>query len=76
MNLEGACGAQWEGAALVNDDGSLTFRLDNPKCLVASCGWCIYDWSFEVSGVEATGAELPVSIIVDTCPGEQDPRSN
>ncbi len=74
VNFEGACGAQWRGSASVSADGSLALRLDNPQCLIASCGWCIYDWSFEVRGVGAA-SPLPVGISIDTCPGAQPLRT-
>jgi hypothetical protein len=70
VNFEGACGAQWSGSATVDANGSLALRLNNPGCMVASCGSCIYDWSFEVRGVGSASA-LPVSIGIDTCPGQQ-----
>jgi hypothetical protein len=70
VNFEGACGAQWSGSSTVDANGSLALRLENPGCRVASCGWCIYDWSFEVRGVGSSSA-LPVSITIDTCPGQQ-----
>jgi hypothetical protein len=74
VNFEGACGAQWRGSVSVDANGSLALRLDNPGCMVASCGWCIYDWSFEVRGVGSASA-LPVSIGIDTCPGQRAPET-
>lgn len=70
INFEEACGAQWKGDAKLDSNGALTLGLVNPKCLIASCGWCIYDWSFEVKGIPA-GENLPVTVNIDTCPGEQ-----
>jgi hypothetical protein len=71
INFEEACGAEWVGSANVASDGVLTLGLNNPQCLIASCGWCIYDWSFEVKGVNLA-RDLPVTVNIDTCPGEQD----
>jgi hypothetical protein len=71
INFEEACGAQWEGSARIASDGTLQLGLTNPKCTIAMCGWCIYDWSFEVKGVDL-GQDLPVTLGIDTCPGEQD----
>lgn len=73
LNFEGACGAQWKGQAK-DIDGGLELRLANPGCLLAACGSCIYDWSFEVKA--KSGADLPLSIVTDPCPGEQTPETN
>ena len=70
INFEEACGAKWEGKAQVDSNGALTLGLVNPRCLVAECGWCIYDWTFEVNGI-ATDHNLPVAENIDTCPGQQ-----
>lgn len=70
-NFEGACGAQWSGQAATGTDGELQLALVNPQCLIASCGWCIYDWSFEVEGLDVSKA-LSVGLGIDTCPGERD----
>ena len=70
INFEEACGAQWQGKAELDSSGALTLGLVNPQCLIASCGYCIYDWSFEVNGIPA-GENLPVTVNIDTCPGEQ-----
>ncbi|MBE7485891.1 MAG: hypothetical protein HS104_38705 [Polyangiaceae bacterium] len=72
LNFEGACGAEWKGQAK-EVDGGLELRLANPGCLLAACGVCIYDWSFEVKA--KGGADLPVNIVTDPCPGEQTPET-
>jgi len=69
-NFEGACGAQWAGKATIESDGALGLSLVNPQCLIASCGWCIYDWSFELEGVDMS-RPLSVGVGIDTCPGER-----
>lgn len=69
-NFHGACGAEWTGKAKIGEDGDLQLSLVNPECLIARCGWCIYDWSFEVVGLD-TSKPLPLSLGIDTCPGEQ-----
>jgi hypothetical protein len=66
VNFDGACGAQWQGQATV--DQMLSLRIYNPGCRIASCGTCMYDWSFDVSGVKPA-AEILLAITVDTCPG-------
>ncbi len=70
-NFEGPCGAEWTGEASLQDLGALALSLVNPDCLIASCGSCIYDWSFEVADFD-TSQPLPVSVGIDTCPGEQE----
>jgi len=73
LNFEGGCGAQWKGQA-TELDGGLELRLVNPGCMLAACGSCIYDWSFEVRA--KGGADLPISIVTDPCPGEQTPDTD
>lgn len=73
VNFEGACGAQWKGEASKTEAG-LELRATNPGCLLAACGWCIYDWTFDVQ--VDTGADVPLSIVTDPCPGEQTPETD
>jgi hypothetical protein len=70
-NFEAACGAEWTGRATVDPNTGLNLTVSNPECLIAKCGLCIYDWSFDVSGID-TNEALPVHLAVDTCPGKQD----
>ena len=61
-NVEGACGAGYQGRAFVDDGGkAITLSLTNPSGAVAACGWCLYDFAFEVRGV-AAGASLAVTV--------------
>ncbi len=71
INFEGACGAEWTGEAVSNAPGHLELKIVNPDCLIAACGWCIYDWSIEAFGIEPD-LDLDLDITIDTCPGEQD----
>lgn len=68
INFEGACGAEWQGQATVDSTG-LRLGLANPQCY--RCGTCIYDWSFEVTGISGN-QNLPLTINIETCPGEQN----
>jgi len=70
LNFDGGCGAQWKGSSK-NVDGGVELDISNPGCLLAACGSCIYDWSFEVRAT--AGADLALSIVVDQCPGDQTP---
>lgn len=73
VNFDGACGAQWKGSASSSDAG-LTLRATNPGCMLAACGSCIYDWTFDVK-LEAS-VDLSVSVVTDPCPGEQTPETD
>ena len=70
INFSGACGADWHGKAVVDGD-RVTVTVENPRCMVADCGSCIYDWSFDVDGVDPEAA-ITVVAEQDTCPGEQE----
>lgn len=72
VNFAGACGAQWKGQSK-EVDGGVELRVVNPECLLAACGVCIYDWSFEVKAT--AGADLPLSVVTDPCPDEQPPTT-
>jgi len=69
-NFDGSCGAKWSGDASVADDGSLELGLANPGCAIASCGTCMYDWSFELGGVNVL-KDVTVALSIDTCPGQK-----
>jgi hypothetical protein len=69
-NFEGACGANWAGKANVGE-GGLELWATNPSCRIASCGWCIYDWTFDVEAPADTS--LALSVVTDPCPGQQEP---
>lgn len=70
-NFEGACGATWSGDAAVAADGTLELHVDNPSCMVANCGKCLYDWSFDAGAAIPANQVTPVVIAVDTCKGQQ-----
>ena len=68
-NVDSVCGAEWAGE--VNQvGGGVELRLVNPKCQMANCGSCIYDFTFDVKMKAAAGGD-EVSIVLDTCPGQQ-----
>ena len=70
INFEEGCSAEWDGDAAVSDN-RVTLNVKNPECRQANCGWCIYDWSFEVEGVDDS-REVEVTIAVDDCPEESE----
>lgn len=69
INWESSCGPKFVGDARMKESGSLELFLSNPGCSIAHCGTCIYDWSFDVQGVE-TKKPLPLDVAIDVCPGE------
>jgi hypothetical protein len=69
LNLNGGCSVPWNGNAEVQEDGSLDLTLENPKCAIAACGWCLYDFRFTVRGAPPPGG-LPLRIGTIACPGE------
>lgn len=72
FNFDGACGAEWTGQA--STEGSrVDLHLINPQCMIASCGTCMYDWSFELSSLPPDADSIRV--VVDPCPGEQTPQT-
>lgn len=72
-NFDGPCGAEWEGS--VKALASATeLRVANPKCLLANCGSCIYDFTFDVKMTAAQGGDA-FDLVMDTCPGQQDAKT-
>jgi hypothetical protein len=68
VNFDGACGADWTGNGVVASSG-VTLAIDNPSCKIASCGICMYDWSFTLASPIPANQSVPVSIQVSSCPG-------
>ncbi|MDD5306219.1 MAG: hypothetical protein PHU25_02750 [Deltaproteobacteria bacterium] len=74
VNFPGACGARYEGEAALENAHTLRLAALNPSCEIASCGSCIYDWSYEVEGV-AADADLKLVMEENACPdGEEGAR--
>jgi hypothetical protein len=70
INFNGACGAQYVGDYRNGDAGELNLMVNNPGCMIANCGYCVYDWSFEVEEVAATN--LTINVLENACPEEKD----
>ena len=66
-NFHGSCGiTDWKGSASVAQDGTVVLNAINSDCRAAACGWCLYDWAFDVRNVpEAEDAHLVISIVGD-----------
>ena len=64
LNFGGGCGVKWQGEAEVADGNAVKlFANHEPEdfggeigtsCAQAACGSCIYDWSFEIKGIDAS----------------------
>lgn len=70
-NFDSACGATWSGSAAWAADGSLALHIDNPSCMIAKCGKCLYDWSFDVGLTNSAAQSTQLTITVDACQGQQ-----
>jgi hypothetical protein len=70
LNVNGGCSVPWQGEGHVRDDGSLELLLVNPKCAVALCGWCLYDFAFTLRDAPAP-AGLPIEVGQVACPGDE-----
>jgi hypothetical protein len=76
-NFHEGCGIEWKGNASVGRDGIVALDAIDAGCTKARCGWCIYDWTFEVRGVpEGKDARLRVRVADSdgaSCEGSTDP---
>jgi hypothetical protein len=70
-NFDGACGATWTGDGALAADGTLDLHVDNPSCIIAKCGSCLYDWSFTLNTPLPSGAAVPLVVSVDACAATQ-----
>lgn len=71
INFESSCGPKFVGDAKLDSSGVLQLSVTNPGCMVADCGSCIYDWSYEVAAID-TSKPLAVRMGIDVCPGRED----
>jgi len=72
INFANACGPTWKGDAVFEPPSTLRLTVDNPGCMIAACGSCIYDWTFEVDKVEPE-KDLKLAIEANYCPGKEKP---
>jgi len=68
-NFHDSCGVPWAGSVAVDDTGVVELQVTNEICAEADCGWCIYDWSFELRGMTPAD-ELAVRAERAGCPGD------
>jgi hypothetical protein len=70
INFSGGCSIEWQGSAETSAGNSLTLHANHePKvpgdentCMYAACGWCIYDWAYEVKGLDLS-KDSPAEIV-------------
>ena len=72
-NFDGACGAEWEGRVTALASAT-ELRVVNPKCLLAKCGTCMYDFTFDVKMAAKAGGDA-FDLVLDPCPGQQDAKT-
>lgn len=68
FNFSGGCSVPWEGDARVTPD-TADLRLIDPQEGGALCGSCLYDWSFELEGLDQSG-DVTVRVFRDWEPGD------
>lgn len=70
-NYVDACGASeaWQPRVDLTEDGTLNLRMENPSCIAAGCGWCVYDLAFRVRMQDLSDA-LALKLWGDSCDGE------
>lgn len=53
-NFPEPCGEQYGGAAKLAEDGTLELSVYKDRCEVLKCGSCVFDFEFQLSGVETS----------------------
>jgi hypothetical protein len=65
-NIMDGCGIEWKDARARVEGSEVFLDVVNPRCAVAGCGWCIYDFDFEVADVpEAADLRVHLSAVSD-----------
>ena len=72
LNFGGGCSIKWQGDAVAAGGNTVTlYASHEPEdlggtigtaCANATCGSCIYDWSYEVKGIDAA-KDSPLTLI-------------
>jgi hypothetical protein len=73
-NFDGSCGAGWEGDGAMVANGTLSLNINNPSCMAANCGSCLYDWSFILHAPVPANQTVPLAIAINICPGTSQPK--
>ena len=73
LNFDGPCVNTWQGEAQVAEGNALMLgtveqnRTATGECASAGCVGCIYDWSYEVKGVDTSKDSALTLTLSDTC---------
>lgn len=54
LNFPEACGNDYEGTAATAADGTLELAVHKTTCDVLRCGWCVFDFGYTLTGIDAT----------------------
>jgi hypothetical protein len=73
INFPGGCSVKWDGKATVDAPGTVDLELVNTGCTVARCGTCLYDATYDLTGI-TNAASLGVRIGYVDCPTMGDVR--
>lgn len=76
FNYPSACGSGFTGASATSREGWLTLSVQRSSCMVARCGSCLFDFSFQVADFELLGGHM-VELAETGCEGtsqEQEPE--
>lgn len=68
LNFPEPCGDAYLGKASAGAEG-LSLSVYKNSCQVFKCGWCVFDFEFELSGIDASH-DLPVRIGSAVCESE------
>lgn len=74
INYSGGCGVTWSLSEARVDGDRVELGIANASCVVAGCGSCRYDLSFEVAGV-MLDAPAQVQVVEQGCNGAPDDAS-
>ena len=66
LNYSAGCHIEWEAGDIALEGDQLTLTARNAACAQAGCGNCIYDFAFEVGGVDDS-RPLELTFQEDTC---------
>lgn len=72
LNFPEPCGDQYLGAAGVTKAGELELSVYKDSCGVLRCGTCVFDFDFQLSGIDATA---PLDLRTGTANCKSDPTT-
>ena len=61
----------WRPRAIARDEREVDLVLENPGCVAAGCGWCIYDLLFVLDAKLASQPTLSLNLLQDPDCGDQ-----